>query len=680
MIARFGLPIAALLAGTAAATPIPGEEDSVARWTSPALTRFRSEAEFRRYLDDMHIGYGPAPPAPPAPPPPPAPPSPPSPRSERLRNLPVVVSEFTPEMLLQARLRNADETSFQHPARPNVREPGVDRGGIVRRVGRFLLVLQDGRVFSIDTRPGGRPGLALADRVDVTPPAAGTAWYDQMLVQGDRVVISGYSDAEAARQIVVLRLGPGGRLTREEDFRLRSDDYYAIENYTLRLAGDRLVIHIPYQFWSGRLIWPTLSRWRPGSSPPAPQPLVDAGAIYRPVAYAPDPDLHIVAICRLGRPAPGRGPGCATTGFIADRELDDSGTDDSILHATATDGYIWVNADGHFAGSGARCEQPNIVPTAAEVDPALVYRISLADGGLSVAAARGQPAKEMSLAVIGGNFHALAVWEPESCWLISSEPAPLALTTITPARFGPRLTDAPASAYTSLPGVGARTLENRFTGTMLVYGGRPDWRYDPPQPPLAEPLPVVVVPVARPAAARIVMVAHDVVRIERAGRDVLLTGYSGREGLRLSLLDLEGPPRIASTLVLAGRFESEGLDDAVNGRIGPDGGLIGVPTALEDRRPDLPQWQAGDSDVSFVSVDAAGRLVPAGELLRRGTGGNRDACARSCLDLFRNAQPIFLDGRVFALIGSALVEGRYAQGRVRELRRLDIAAARARRR
>lgn len=679
MIARLGLPIAALLAGTAAATPIPGEEDSVARWTSPTLTRFQSQAEFRRYLDDMHIGYGPAPPVLPAPPPP-VPPSPPSPNSERMRNLPVAVTEFTPEMLLQARLGHADQTSFQHPARPNMRESGVDEGGIVKRVGRFLLVLQDGRLFSIDTRPGGRAGLALADRLDFTPPSAGAAWYDQMLVQGDRVVISGYSESEAARQIVVLRLGAGGRLTREEDFRLWSDDYYAIENYTLRLAGDRLLIHIPYQFWSGRLIWPTLSRWRLGSRRPAPQPLIDARAIYRPVAYAPDPDLHIVAICRLGRPAPARAPGCATTGFIADRELDDSGLDDSLLHATATDAYIWVNADGHFAGSGSRCEQPNIVPTAAEVDPALVYRIALADGGLSVAAAHGQPVNEMSLAVIGGNFYALAVWEPESCWLISSEPAPLALTTITPARFGSRLTDALAIAYTALPGVGARTLENRFTDSMLVYGGRPDWRYDPPQPPLAEPLPVVVVPVARPAAARILMVPHDVVRIERAGSGVLLTGYSGREGLRLSLLDLDGPPRIASTTVLAGRFESEGLDDAVNSRIGPDGGLIGVPTALEDRRPDLPQWQAGDSDVSFLSVDAVGRLAPAGELLRRDTGGNRDACARSCLDLFRNAQPVFLDGRVFALIGSALVEGQYAEGRVRERRRLDIASAPARHR
>ena len=106
-----------------------------------------------------------------------------------------------------------------NPAITNVQEVGVDEGDIVKQVGRFLLVLQDGRIFSVDTRPGGRPGLALADRTNVYRKADDDAWYDEMLVYGDRVVITGYSYDQEASQISVLRVNPAtGRLSREGTF------------------------------------------------------------------------------------------------------------------------------------------------------------------------------------------------------------------------------------------------------------------------------------------------------------------------------------------------------------------------------------------------------------------------------------------------------------------------------
>src|SRR5262249_44465428 len=49
----------------------------------------------------------------------------------------------------------------------NVQTQGVDEGDIVKQLGRFLIVLQDGRLFVVDTAPGGRPGLALASRANV---------------------------------------------------------------------------------------------------------------------------------------------------------------------------------------------------------------------------------------------------------------------------------------------------------------------------------------------------------------------------------------------------------------------------------------------------------------------------------------------------------------------------------
>lgn len=56
------------------------------------------------------------------------------------------------------------------PANPEItnnQKAGVDEGGIVKQIGNFLVVLQDGRLFVTDILPGGEPGLKLTDRADV---------------------------------------------------------------------------------------------------------------------------------------------------------------------------------------------------------------------------------------------------------------------------------------------------------------------------------------------------------------------------------------------------------------------------------------------------------------------------------------------------------------------------------
>jgi hypothetical protein len=46
-----------------------------------------------------------------------------------------------------------------------------------------------------------------------------------------------------------------------------------------------------------------------------------------------------------------------------------------------------------------------------------------------------------------------------------------------------------------------------------------------------------------------------------------------------------------------------------------------------------------------------------------------------CVDWYGNARPLFLRGRVFALLGSELAEGTLEDGRMRELRRINYAPA-----
>ena len=50
-----------------------------------------------------------------------------------------------------------------------------------------------------------------------------------------------------------------------------------------------------------------------------------------------------------------------------------------------------------------------------------------------------------------------------------------------------------------------------------------------------------------------------------------------------------------------------------------------------------------------------------------------DKCRASCVDWYGNARPLFLRGRVFALLGYEIVEGRFDASRIRELRRVNYA-------
>jgi hypothetical protein len=50
------------------------------------------------------------------------------------------------------------------------------------------------------------------------------------------------------------------------------------------------------------------------------------------------------------------------------------------------------------------------------------------------------------------------------------------------------------------------------------------------------------------------------------------------------------------------------------------------------------------------------------------------SCAVSCVDWYGNSRAIFTGGRIFALMGTELVEGRLSSGRIGELGRLDLTA------
>ena len=102
-------------------------------------------------------------------------------------------------------------------------------------------------------------------------------------------------------------------------------------------------------------------------------------------------------------------------------------------------------------------------------------------------------------------------------------------------------------------------------------------------------------------------------------------------------------------------------------------GVFGLPTVFKQA-----SWSDYEetSNVHFFAVDRSLDIRPSGYL-----GANADAidedyeCEVSCVDWYGNARPIFTEGRVFALMGTELVEGRLFNGGIAEIQRVGMTGA-----
>lgn len=696
-----GLIAALLLAGPAGAAPPAGERPPERVSASPELTQFTGEAEFRRYLKQVR-------------------------RAARQRQMwwasrPDAVRfaqsggsgqvetpvcdpkvEKCPDAAEEGNIVvTGSRVQPKNASITNNQKAGVEEGDIVKQVGNFLLVLQDGRLFSVDLGRGAG-GLRVADRVNIYRDPKSDTWYDEMLVTGDRVLITGYSYDLSATELSLFRVGETGRLESLGTFHMSSNDYYDSDNYATRIIGDRLIVYTPLALSEmhadRKLEWPIVRRWLPGEKldeARGGRPLLDIRNVYKPVLETYQPVIHTVSVCPLGEADGRRELQCRSTGFV--------GPEGAEFYVSPTAAYLWTWPgweDEQALRRGRGC------PSSGFDYPGALYALPLDDEeeGPGVLGVRGAPLDHFSLETNRGEFRALIHTPVSPCDTSHDDdddydtkrekPLELSYFSVPLSRFGPRLADAGRRSYTRVPSPEGRYVANRFTDDYVVYGAigqRSLWYLLGERDEDDEERPAIVggtafaVPVRRPEAVRRLPLAHNVIRAERSGNDVVLTGYRDPSGLDLSYIALAGEPRVASTVRLPGRYESEGRSHAFNAAVDEAGaGLMGLPTVTRPEGGGRWWWNSIASDVSFLSVDSAGRLADVGPLrssaavraeddYERESGVAGYSCEVSCVDWYGNSRPIFTGGRIFALTGTELVEGRVEAGRIREIGRLSIA-------
>lgn len=659
--------LALLLASCATPPPNARSQTQAPSW--PTLSRFSSEAEFLDYLRTTRRAQqamrATAHSLPKQGEPETCPPDDPA----------CVGADAAEEAIMVTGSRIAAPVVQANAAITNVQTAGVDEGDIVKMIGRFLIVLQDGRLFSVDTGATSAD-LALVDRINVYTQGNDDAWYDEILVHENRILATSYNYELAATEFTVFSLSAFGRFTREGSYYISSNDYYDGDNYATRLVNGNLVVYTPLDVSdidvdSEKPQWPLVRRWLrddedEGAQATRGRPLFDARDIYRPIQSTNEPMIHTISVCPLGSPSAGDELECRSTAIAGTSPREFYVSNDHIYLWLWTD-YDWYARDSYAAQCAARPK--NSFESAA---PAALFQIDLNNGRPRAMFVRGGPNNQLGMEATADEFHALAIWVDPRC-NDASDDFPLRFLSTPLSAFSTTPQPAPAAYFTSVPSAGGRGLENRFTAGHLVYGGRERWHsYVSDDENLTGR--VVAVPTDNPRAAQVLVAPHNIIRVESIGEDAVLTGYRNRSALSISVLDLSGAARIADTASLEGRFETEGRSHAFNAMIEADGsGLLGLPTGQAQWRSGRWVWDSESSDVSFLALSRDGDLTGLGELVTHADATDPSyQCEVSCIDWYGNSRPIFVGGRVFALSGTELIEGRVARRRIEEIARVNL--------
>jgi hypothetical protein len=516
----------------------------------------------------------------------------------------------------------------------NNQEAGVDEGDIVKATATHLVVLRRGRLFSVQHAGA----LRAVSQIDASPPGfGGAAWYDELLVRGDQVVVIGYSYAVSATELGLFCISPEGVLSHQATYFLSSNDYYSSRNYASRLVGDRLIFYLPY-FLDARgseAELPSLRRWVKGDQLGDWSEVLSKVEIYRPIQRAAHPALHTVVQCDLGAAE----LSCSARAVVAPASRSFYVSDEAV--------YLWASEE-----SRARSTQR----------PGALYRLPLDGGEITAARVQGAPIDQFSFhRAADGTLEVVALHSGsggDSMWNPQAAAGPLSLVKISPLLLSAEAPSIPTSAYAPLPPFGDNYgVQNRFAGEHLLLGA-------------SGTRALLAVPTGRPGGAVTLNLPHDVERLEPLGRGAAVVGMRG-DDLMVSTLSLEGAPAVVSSHTLTGASQAESRSHGFFFRPdGGGGGLMGLPVH-SDSAPS--RHRRASAQVAFLRVDAQLGLSPFGALgSSEASDELDDGCKVSCTDWYGNARPIFLGERILALLGYELVEGEPSATGVVERSRLHF--------
>jgi hypothetical protein len=531
----------------------------------------------------------------------------------------------------------------------NTQHAGVDEGGIVKVHGEHLVILRRGRLFTVRV---GDDSLKPVAAVDAYAPGVDPRndWYDEMLVTQDTVAVVGYSYGRGGTEINLFDIDDAGRLAYRSTYHLRSNDYYSSRNYASRMIGTKLIFYTPeYIGYYGDPMaqFPAVRRWHKGATNEEFERIVPATNVYltaKPTESAYGSALHTVTVCDLAD----RNFACKGTSVL--------GAPGRVFYVSPNSVYVWTT-DWSYADGKSKASS-------------MLYKMPLDGSAPSAIGVEGTPVDQFSfLESEDNNLNVLVRSDGygDGMWGAEFSSGDIGLLRLPIDRFSDGSETVSNDMYRELPKPEGNTFQNRFVGNYLLYGTGSGW--GAPEQKDVSNLFAVNWTTGGISNFRL---QHGVDRIEQMGKDAIVIGTNGQD-LYFTPISLTGRPKAkpsyARKNASQGELRSHGFfyksEDA-------DSGIVGLPIAREGREG-YRHLIENSAAIIFLRNNGL-QLDPLGELGSKTTSTN-DNCKASCVDWYGNARPIFLRGRIFALLGYELVEGKLDGSQIQERRRVNYSHA-----
>ena len=245
----------------------------------------------------------------------------------------------------------------------------------------------------------------------------------------------------------------------------------------------------------------------------------------------------------------------------------------------------------------------------------------------------------------------------------------VALMRVPLASFSDGSEAVPSSSYRKLTKPEGYTFQNRFVGDYLLYGTGSGWGYLR----TVDRSSLYVVHWAAGAMHELSL-AHGVDRIEAMGSDAVVVGTDGKD-LHFTAVLLGESAEVADSYTRKGASQGELRSHGFFYKPdGPTSGMLGLPISVPGR-PGYRHLFDESASILFLRNELL-HFQEVGELSAQPERAADDACRASCDDWYGNARPLFVRGRVFALLGYEIVEGTLNEGRIREMHRISYAPQR----
>jgi hypothetical protein len=480
------------------------------------------------------------------------------------------------------------------------------------------VVLRRGRLFTVAIGDGALKPISTVDAFGPDIDPNGT-WYDEMLVSGDTIVVIGYSYQRGGTEVGLFNIDPTGQISYRSTYHLRSNDYYSSRNYASRLIGSKLIFYSPLYLSpymeDPYASFPAVRRWHKGATPQEFRRIVSATQVYRPEGQL-DADYGLALHTVTVCDLANGGFDCKATAVVA--------PPGHVFYVSPDAVYVWATSWVYRNNQSRSRSQ--------------LFRMPLDGSGPSALGVAGSPVDQFSF--LQSNDQHLNVLvrsdgSGDGMWAAEYSAGDVALLRVPIADFSDGSELVPSSKYRKLTKPEGYTFQNRFVGDYLIYGTGSGWG----RPQNKEQSNLFLVRWARGDSHQLSL-PHGVDRIEQMGEGAIIVGTDGRN-LHFTAVRLGDWPEVASRYTRQeasqGELRSHGFFYKADGE---ESGILGLPNSTPAR------------------------------------AGN-DQCRASCVDWYGNARPLFLRGRMFALLGYEIVEGRVDSGRIRELRRVNYAPGNA---